>query len=729
MNCPWCDYHNSPISRFCGDCGRSLSFEAFCPSCASPNPADHRHCDQCGTLLGDQAPVRSAPALPIMPVLAQEPAAPAAASARARLVFPALSPPAARAFLIAGVVVAGLGLLGLMSAEPPAGPSGVAVLGLALGAGLFAFGSLGKNERAERWPSAGVVNSVRWVYSGSFALVSALFGALVGLLLLLRLANGSEAGSDLRWWLIAGAGITAPLLMRARLPRGGATEAWGGHILVVLGLVGIFLALNARDLGDWYYSAIGDEYAFYNQAAGILDDGVSRPFSQSGVYARFPVLNSVYQAATMSFLGRDNVGWRLSSALAVAVTIPGVYLIGLALRGRKTALVAATLFAFSHYLFAYAHTGYTNIHALAPTVWAIAFFVLGVRRSSAPMLLAAGLVAGLGFYTYYAARAALPIMLIFTITLGGWRRFTDLWPVALGFVAAAAPLFVVSRGEVLSQMLGEVPGGYSSDVTGPFGERIISNLSKNLLAFGYNPDTFHYVSGPLLDPVSALLAVLGVGLALGRIRDPSFRLLLVWFAIALTATGILSPYPNVAISRLHFVVPPLALLAGCAANHVWDRALPFRGSVPLRNIGIAAALALAVAILGWNARQFWVQTPKVFHLTQEAVAIGALRSEACGGDPEAAIIVARETEPLLKPALTSYYPDRDLPALIDHGSLSAGQPIPGPSTRCIIFAHPTDPKARAVLGTLSQEYPDGKPLDFWDRADKAKVTVFALGEE
>ena len=66
----------------------------------------------------------------------------------------------------------------------------------------------------------------------------------------------------------------------------------------------------------------------------------------------------------------------------------------------------------------------------------------------------------------------------------------------------------------------------------------------------------------MLDPVSGALAVLGIGFALGHIRQASFRLLPMWFGVAAIMTGVLSPYPHVAITGLAFVVPPLTLLAG-----------------------------------------------------------------------------------------------------------------------------------------------------------------------
>ena len=649
------------------------------------------------------APVARRPALPIMRLLGS------------------------RWVLFAGVALAAVGQLVLTAAEPSGGPPGLGVLALVLGVALFAVGSRQPTTGIHHEKLSADIEAPWRIFSGRKRLISVALGLLIWLVLLLRLVNGSESAWDLVLWLSAALLLTIPFVSRLRVPRRLSREL-RTDILVLGALVAIFLALNIRDLDDWYYSAIGDEYAFYLSARGILDDGLARPFSQSGVYGFHPVLNSAYQAATMALFGQDNLGWRLASVLSVAVTIPGIYLIGRLLGNRKVAAMAALLFAFSHYMFAYAHTGYNIAHALTPTVWALVFFVLGLRRQSALLLLVAGLVAGLGFYGHYSARVVVVVMAIFAVAHPRLRvRLLGLWPVAVGFVLAAAPIFAVSRGEVVSRMLEQVPGGYSSDVTGPVGERLLANLSKNLLAFNYNPDMFHYVSGPLLDPVTAVLAVLGVGLALGRVRRPHYRFLLVWVIVAMAVTGLLSPYSQVAISRLVFVVPPLALLAGFAAFHLWEGVVTALPNSSKSWVGAGLVAMLALVVLTLNAKQFWSDTPKVFHLTQEAVAIGAMRSDACAGDMAATVVVAKATEPLLRPALGAYSSHGTLPRLIDHGDLEAGDALALGGVRCVIFVHPEQRAAQEALKELGRRYTGWRPVSFSDRAGKGTVTIFAPG--
>ena len=266
--------------------------------------------------------------------------------------------------------------------------------------------------------------------------------------------------------------------------------------LAVFGLTGVFLTVNLWDLQHWYYSAIGDEYLFYEHAKRIIDEGIVRPFSQEGVYNKHPVLTSVFQATVMRVFGVDYFGWTFSETLNAALTIPAVYVLGRNLGGRTAGVVAAGIFAFSHYIFAFSHTGYANLSSLPVTAWALAFFVIGWRKGNPLLLYIAGVIAGLGYYTHYSGRAIIPIIVLFSMTRGSPRQLLGLWPLALGFVLTTAPTFVVEQEGVFTRMFGQVVGGYTEVVTGSFGQRLLGNIELNLQAFSYSPTVHTYVYGP-----------------------------------------------------------------------------------------------------------------------------------------------------------------------------------------------------------------------------------------
>ena len=555
--------------------------------------------------------------------------------------------------------------------------------------------------------------------------------------LLIPLGAGATSGYMLLPWIVALATFAIPLLPRVPslpvLPTAWMREHCA-DLLLVLSLVAAFIALNTYDLQDWYYSAIGDEFLFFEHAKHITEEGVTRPFSQEGVYDKHPVMSSVFQAVVMWVFGADYFGWTFSETLNAALTIPGVYLLGYAFGGRKAAAISASLFAFSHFIFAFSHAGYNNLSSLPVAVWSLALFVLGWRNGNPLLLYAAGVVAGFGFYTHYSGRAVLPIILLFAVTAGSPRRLLGLWPLAFGFALTVAPTFIVEQEQVFTRMFGQVVGGYSEAVAGSIGDRILNNIEINLPAFNYNSTVHSYVYGSLLDPVSAVLAVLGIGFALGHIRKPYPRLLLIWFGVAAFMTGILSPYPHVAITRLAFVVPPLALLAGLLAGQIGD-ALQIRADRIVRSlarIAVPALLSLLLAvILALNLWQFWQVTPSAFPHRPEAVALGAYRSGHCISDVNRTLLVGQAVGDgsLMNQVLTVFDPDGPVPRRLNHDEAAQGTALTGPPLRCVIFINPGAPEVRTLQEDLAHRYPEGEIITFTNPSGTTTVEIFALARD
>ena len=637
----------------------------------------------------------------------------------------------------AAVVLAQIGLLFSVELNEKA-PIGYLLL-LALGVALFSLGSAGLWARrsadcsgqGQDGASAPLSPGLGAGFGGTLAVLA---GAVALGILLALLAAGSIWGWTLVLWALALAAFAVPFMPRisgagARLLA--AVRERYVDLVIVLALTGLFAGLNIHNLQDWYYSAIGDEFLFFEHARHITETGITSPFSQEGVYNKHPMMSSIFQAAVMSVFGADYLGWTLSEVINAAVTIPGIYLLGHLFGGRKAAVVSASLFAFSHLIFAFSHTGYNNLSAIPVAVWSLALFVHG-RRSGNPLLLyAAGLIAGLGFYTHYSGRAIMPVILLFALADGSPRRLLSLWPLALGFVLCVLPTFVLEQEQVLTRMFGQVVGGYSEVVTGSAAERILNNIEINLPAFNYNSTVHSYVYGPLMDPVSAVLAVLGIGFSLGNIRMASYRLLLVWFVVAVVITGILSPYPHVAITRLSFALPPLALMAGMLASRAGDVVQIHSGrfGTPLaRSLTPALLVAVLGVVLALNLWQFWRVTPSVFPHKPEAVAVGAYRTEHCGGDAYGTVFVGRALGEgdLLYRVLSSFDPDGPLPLRLNQDGLASVPEPPDARLRCVVFLNPEAPETTSLQNDLARRYPEGRTIEFSNPSGATSVDIFAL---
>lgn len=415
--------------------------------------------------------------------------------------------------------------------------------------------------------------------------------------------------------------------------------------LFVLALVGIFIGINARDLNSWRYAAIGDEGAFYSFAKRVLLGQPLNWFSQKGPYDQHPILSSAYQALSLRVFGDSLFGWKMASVVAIVLTFPVFYWLLRETMGVRTAIFGTLFLAASHYLFSYAHTGYDNIFSLFPTVAALACAVAGMRRSSYALLFAAGLFAGMGFYTYYSSRAAIGIVGL-TMLMMGRRSFRlDAFAVVgAGFVMFALPIFATDRWDVIDEMFNR-----SATVTkDPLLDRMYDSLGRTFLAFNFNKANIHYTAGPLMDGISVTFAMVGLVYALAKPQAFGCRMLVVWLMIAGTVAGLMSEYDFVSISRMHYALPPMAAFAGIAA----DRMLAALGRVVRQSRVEWAATAAAVGALApllfiINGQHFFGYSAKHSPTTPETVIVRELRNPACRDAPLRSISYTQAPEPVI----------------------------------------------------------------------------------
>jgi hypothetical protein len=215
-------------------------------------------------------------------------------------------------------------------------------------------------------------------------------------------------------------------------------------------------------------------------------------------------------------------------------------------------------------------------------------------------------------------------------------------------------------------------------------------------------------------------AVIGIGVAAGLARKRGAALLLLWLAVGFVATGLLSPYPHTAVSRLSFLVPPLAVASGLAAAAL---ASEMHRVAVRRGITWAGLALLGVAIVALNSYRFWWETPRSYHLSQETIAVGASQSALCEG--RISTIVSPAAGAALRVALESYG-WRDVRA-VTQSTLAQVKPedvlVPG----CVIFTDPSSPEAGSALSWLHEQYPAGSTANFSDQARKGIVLIFVTG--
>ncbi len=563
------------------------------------------------------------------------------------------------------------------------------ILSVAVCAGAVGFGAVVLRERlsveAEARAGGADARFAPLCWSGAL---------IVYLALAARILAGRETGVDIALWSLGMLLVALPLLrdvdIRLRLPD---RELWT-DCLIVGGLMALAVVLHAHDLRDWYYAAIGDEIGFYLRIREIIEYGISDPFTVQGVYYNSSMLNSVYQAAfSWIFGGGSAWGWKFSSVMSVALTLPPIYMLGLRFSGRTAGVMAAVIVLSSHYLMAFSHTGYTHLDALPVIAWVVLAFAAAIRRERARLLLVAGLLAGLALYTALPARVVFPLFLFWAaLKLRTPERLLSLWPAAAGFAACAAPYLLDNGMESILVMGRDTMSPYSiyhSEIGDPV-SRLAGNL-RNLALWWHNPDWMrHYISGSLLDRVSGVMVLVGIGTALIRWRSAD-KMLVFWLLATMVPTALLSPYPQPPITRMHATMLPMALLSGVMVGSGM-RVLGAGGTLRW-----AMVCVIAFGVTGLNQFRFQYVTPNATEIYMpETLAVRAWRSEECGLRPDTQFIGPHGH--LMDLVLMTYMPTGDRPAVTE----SYDDPrVLEDSGGCKIFFRPDDEGARVALSRLS----------------------------
>ena len=556
-------------------------------------------------------------------------------------------------------------------------PVAAAMVLLAVGAIVFALASRRSASKEAEPAFAPLSKGLRLRTTGDDVFVAAFaVGAVLFTVIILRLYNGHYS-HGLALLLVPSLVLLAAPFLRRDLQRGvrflpRLSPSLAAEAAFLAAVVAVFMFLNLQDLSNWRFSAVGDEYINYIQVKALVAGETFNAFAFDGDRA---ILGTAIQAPFFKFFGGDIFAWKLHLVVFGAASLVPLYLLVRELFSQRAAMFATVLFASSHYLFASVHHP-KNVDALLPTVLALWLLVLGLRRNSTLALFGSGAAAGFGFYVYPSARFAIVIMAIYLLTFGlkSIRPATVL-PIALAFAVVVGPMFAVEGWDVVDVGEGGTllsypyPGGFDR------GDLFGYNVVRTIMAFNFNPDGFWYVWGSLLDPVSAVLYVLGIGLALSRFRHPAFRLLIVWWAVALVVSGFLSPYERTAITRLFYVLPVAAAFGAVAVDQALHLIHRLRPNVAVRvwpNVSSRTALAavalgvLIPLVLFLNLHRFRDETPRNHPSSVPTVAVRAAFSSECQDRLPDVSIMSQHAGDLLVKVFNSYQLGERTPALFNY---------------------------------------------------------------
>ncbi len=361
-------------------------------------------------------------------------------------------------------------------------------------------------------------------------------------------------------------------------------------LLAILGIAAFLRFYRLGDIPDFFH---GDIASWGLEARAFLE-GRSTALFTTG-WSDWPMLTFWTAAQTMRVFGDTMVGLSASAALAGVLSILGTYLLAQELFDRRVGLLAAALLTIS-----YTHIHFSriagSISPLAFSTFTFFFLARGLRRGGSASFVLAGICLGLGLQDYGPARMMLVVLAAVLPWLYLWQR--DVWRrsvgglgwMALGFFVAFGPMLafalkspeqMMGRGNVVTLLnptvVEHLKGKYQvSSLQGVVAE----NIKRSLLMFSaYGDSSTHFsLPRPMVDPFTAALLVMGVGIALRRLKEARSMLLLAWLLGTMVLGSVILNDPPF-WPHLTVLLPAVAILAAMALDRLWQAATDALGDL------------------------------------------------------------------------------------------------------------------------------------------------------
>jgi hypothetical protein len=396
-------------------------------------------------------------------------------------------------------------------------------------------------------------------------------------------------------------------------------------------------------------------------------------------------------------------------------------------------LLVALLTAVSYWHLNWSRVGLRVI--LVPLIASLLFTFLwrGFRRHRPLDFAVAGLLLGLGFYSYQAARL-LPVLVAVAFALDAlsrraWTRQDSARVLLVTALALSVymPLGLYARANpgVLTARIDQAVVLDATQPISPQLSTLTAQAGTALAMYGLRGDSdplFTIPGRPSLNPFMFAFLLVGIGIAVWRWRKPTYLFLLAWLAV-MTAPAMIADLAATAKRALGafpaaMILIALGLLAPCA----WLRARENRLPARLYAVLLVAGLAFTTLTTYRDYFIVWAADPDLpNHFQADHAAIGA----AIGARP-----------PEERVYLSPYPPDQ--PVIQLHSELRPG--VRGYNGRfCLPFPDPATatPAATYVivpglgdqsLRWLQEMYPSGNTSDSALRpnSDRPMFQTFSL---
>lgn len=361
-------------------------------------------------------------------------------------------------------------------------------------------------------------------------------------------------------------------------------KAHRNEIVTILLIIIFATAVRFYRLGAVPRVLDGDEGSVGLRALSTTSDFLSNPFAAwenfGGLYLQ--IIN-----IAIRFFGVNSLGLRLVPAIGGVLAVPAVYLFARQLGGRRIALIAAIILAFSH-----SHIHFSRIVSVAyiQDTWLIPLelylLMSGLEKKQSWRMALSGVLLAIHYSVYLTAQIVTVLILIYmqimVIFYRGWFRprlpqAAAFWSGFLIFVLPTAyyayrqPLVFLDRITVA----GTFQSGWlelTMGLTGQSSTQILfGRVVHAFLSLFYYPAYDFYGSPvPMMSMISSVIFLAGLGIALWRIRDHKYLLLNGYLWGSVVAVGIFATPPSADSYRMLMALPAAMTLASLGLDQILE---------------------------------------------------------------------------------------------------------------------------------------------------------------
>ena len=281
-------------------------------------------------------------------------------------------------------------------------------------------------------------------------------------------------------------------------------------------------------------------------------------------------------AAAVALFGQTAFTVRLAAAVGGTLATVPVYLLGKSWFGWRVGVLAAWIWAITLWPVHLSRIG-LRVILLAPLL-ALTFWLgtLAYRRRKSGLWFLSGLLYGLTFYSYLAARFTPVLLIIIALFLLFSGRKRNLWPGAAWFLLGSflsifplialvgqQPDLILGRSGQVSLFHPDVNGG---DLWGTLWRHIVAALGM----FIWRGDSIlrHNPTGrPVFDLLMTVPFLLGLIWSVRYWRRPAAFTLLIWIALMLGPTIFAADAPH--FLRAAGILPAILFLPAIGLDQIW----------------------------------------------------------------------------------------------------------------------------------------------------------------